>query len=168
MKWIHDSWAIYCDMLYYFAEVTTVSFWHSNMSCSNPRQNYTVPLKGICRALAFHKLPVPAKLNLLNIWLDSDLPNIHTYHAPHIVCLILGLLVFSSSCSSPGCLELPSIGGEFGWVLLARQWSFVRYLFPYLEIDYTNLWWFESFGLCCDERCHLLSPFPGTVELWPA
>lgn len=39
--------------------------------------------------------------------------------------------------------------------------------FSHLEVDYTNLWRFESSGFSSHEWRHLRSTFSGTVKLWP-
>ena len=64
-----------------------------------------------------------------------------------------------------GGLELSSVGGKLGWVLLAWQRSIVRYLLPHFEADHTNIRWPEPLGVCCYEWCDLLLAFPRTAEL---
>ena len=68
--------------------------------------------------------------------------------------------------SLQGSVEFPSAGGELRWVILAGQWSFVRYLLPHFEADHPNLWWPEPSGFRCHEWCDLLLAFPWAAELW--
>ncbi len=46
--------------------------------------------------------------------------------------------------------------------------SFVRHLFPYVEVDNANVWWLEPLGVSSYEWCDLLPALPWTVELRPA
>ena len=48
------------------------------------------------------------------------------------------------------------------------QGSFVRHLFPYLEVDNANVWGLEPLGVSSYERRDLLPALPWTVELRPA
>ncbi len=74
----------------------------------------------------------------------------------------------------PAMISFPVVWlsyNDHSWLVMTRNsapGSLVRYLLPHFEVDNSNLWRFEPFGVSRHEWCDMLLAFPWPIELRPS